>query len=214
MRDIQSKIILCLLAFIAATFLISESALSQSTPEDSPKPKYKIIIGYPSALFRDGGHGNNVRFESINGKMHIDYKIKKEPPHGGFLSYSFSIYDFATQSEKKIDIQLISKQAKDGHVFEDGIHPIKELSGYTISSDQTSPDGYTFVEKNFTITKDGRSIPLIAKEYTQLADKVPLWLKEDEVGKVEEVYHAYETKKYTPEKKLEGTFYGWIITEE
>lgn len=185
----------------------------EETPPPSP-PKHKIAIGYMTAFFQDGGLGNLVSFETVNGKLHINYTQVKEPPFAGYDSYAISIYDFATQSEKIINLPLISKSAKGWHVYEGGTHLISELSQYTLDPNPTSPDGYTYNDEASLAIKNGYAFPLVRKEYLYRAENIPEWYKEDTTIYPESPLQGYTAGKYKEGLRLEGEFLGWIIDEE
>lgn len=151
-----------------------------------PKPQYKAVIGYPTGLVENDTEytaGNYVHFFIVDGKINIHYRPQKSKPYRGYTSYAISVYDFETQTEKTFHFPLITKS---GHAFDEGLHPLKELSNYKMSIDSVAPDSSTFIGNTTMVAKDGYNIPL-----TLPADNTT-----------------------SEQRRLEGKFLGWVIEEE
>lgn len=179
-----------------------------------PPPKHKIAIGYVTSFFEDGGLGNLVSFETVNSKLHINYTQVKEPPFAGYDSYAISIYDFATQTEKIINLPLISKSAKGWHVYEDGLHPIPELSQYKLNANPKSPDGYTYNEEASLAVKDDNAFSLVPTAYLYQTENMMEYYKKDMPISPESPLSGYTAGKYKRKYRREGDFLGWVIEEE
>jgi hypothetical protein len=198
-----------LTAAVGLWIFASRDALIEKLPAE--KPKHKIAIGYATVFFEDGGRGNLVKVETLNGKLHIEYTQVKEPPFAGYLSYAISIYDFNTQIEKIVNLPLIEKSA---HVYEDGLHLIPELSQYTLDPSLAAPDGFTYNEESAIARKGDKAYSLTPTEYLYLTENMMAYYPKSTLVYDQSPHPDYTAGRYKIKRLLDGKFLGWVIEEE